>query len=369
MSHDYDLAVIGGGPGGCAAAIAAADRGLRVVLFEPSELRDPKPCGEGVMPSGVAALDALGLGGVRDEARPFFGLRYRVPGARPLELELATPGLALPRARLQAALSREVARRSEIERVAAKASSRPARGGCEVVSEGTRLRVGCVAAADGLGGSSTPRERRRRPAHPRFGLRAHFAAGAALDRVEIHFGRAAEVYLTPLPDGVVNAAVLLSDPAPGPGGAQRWLTDALALHPDARCLLGRQLTRAAARRLSCGSVRRVATARHLLVGDAGGGVDPVVGCGLTVALRSGIAAARAARELADGAAPPGVMRRYARTYRAETRARRALAAALAWLGERDALARGALGSARAMPALARRLVAVASGTDGDTEAA
>ena len=34
MSHDYDVAVIGSGPGGYAAALAARRRGLRTALIE-----------------------------------------------------------------------------------------------------------------------------------------------------------------------------------------------------------------------------------------------------------------------------------------------------------------------------------------------
>ena len=56
-----DLVVVGGGPVGLAAAIAARQRGLEVLLADKSRPPIDKPCGEGVMPEGVSALRALGV--------------------------------------------------------------------------------------------------------------------------------------------------------------------------------------------------------------------------------------------------------------------------------------------------------------------
>src|SRR5688572_15282569 len=56
-----DVAVVGGGPAGLAVAIETARRGLNVAVFERQEGPVDKACGEGVMPPGVRALDALGV--------------------------------------------------------------------------------------------------------------------------------------------------------------------------------------------------------------------------------------------------------------------------------------------------------------------
>ena len=55
----YDVAIIGGGPGGSATAIAAARAGLRVLLCEKAPYGRDKVCGDGLTPRAIAALNEL----------------------------------------------------------------------------------------------------------------------------------------------------------------------------------------------------------------------------------------------------------------------------------------------------------------------
>lgn len=57
----FDIAIIGGGPGGSAAAISAARAGLRVVLCEKGPYGRDKVCGDGLTPRAIAALNELGI--------------------------------------------------------------------------------------------------------------------------------------------------------------------------------------------------------------------------------------------------------------------------------------------------------------------
>lgn len=57
-----DVAIIGGGPVGCVAALAFADRGAEVALFEAYPNRIKKLAGEWIHPPGRAVLERLGLG-------------------------------------------------------------------------------------------------------------------------------------------------------------------------------------------------------------------------------------------------------------------------------------------------------------------
>src|SRR5438045_9184959 len=58
---DADVAVVGAGPAGTAAALFAARRGYRVIVFDKRAFPRDKPCGEGLMPGGRPALRELGL--------------------------------------------------------------------------------------------------------------------------------------------------------------------------------------------------------------------------------------------------------------------------------------------------------------------
>jgi flavin-dependent dehydrogenase len=61
LLNSTDVFVVGGGPAGLAAAIAARQRGLRVVVADGGQPPIDKACGEGLMPDGLAALQRLGI--------------------------------------------------------------------------------------------------------------------------------------------------------------------------------------------------------------------------------------------------------------------------------------------------------------------
>ena len=98
-----------------------------------------------------------------------------------------------------------------------------------------------------------------------------------------------------------------------------------------------------------------------LVGDAGGGVDPILGCGVAIALRSGIAAARACVDISAGGSAHAAGRAYARTYARECGKRRLLAAALRRLSRHPRFALATAVVAAQLPTLAAPLVAIAAG--------
>jgi flavin-dependent dehydrogenase len=56
-----DVLVIGGGPAGLAAAIAARMKGFDVTVADGAQPPIDKACGEGLMPSTLAALRTLGV--------------------------------------------------------------------------------------------------------------------------------------------------------------------------------------------------------------------------------------------------------------------------------------------------------------------
>src|SRR5436190_13805063 len=78
LPSSVDVFVVGGGPAGLAAAIAARRRGLTVTVADSVRPPIDKACGEGIMPDGVAAARELGiaLDGV-----PFRGIRFHDGGS------------------------------------------------------------------------------------------------------------------------------------------------------------------------------------------------------------------------------------------------------------------------------------------------
>jgi 2-polyprenyl-6-methoxyphenol hydroxylase-like FAD-dependent oxidoreductase len=56
-----DVIIVGGGVAGSVLAILLGRQGFRVELFEQRRLPKDKPCGEGLMPAGVAVLQRMDL--------------------------------------------------------------------------------------------------------------------------------------------------------------------------------------------------------------------------------------------------------------------------------------------------------------------
>jgi geranylgeranyl reductase family protein len=107
ITEQYDIAVIGGGPAGTAAAIRAARAGLSVIVFEKAKHGRDKVCGDGLTPRAIGALNELEI--PLDDAHYIKGLRM-IAGKRVRELDWPTTerfpnhGAVWPRRRLDTAL-------------------------------------------------------------------------------------------------------------------------------------------------------------------------------------------------------------------------------------------------------------------------
>ena len=80
MLSSTDVFVIGGGPAGLAAAIAARQQGFRVVVADGAKPPIDKPCGEGLMPDAILALERLGVRIPGTDAYSFCGIRFLTAG-------------------------------------------------------------------------------------------------------------------------------------------------------------------------------------------------------------------------------------------------------------------------------------------------
>ncbi len=363
-----DAVVIGGGPAGLAFAAAASARGLDVAVLEARPFPVDKACGEGILPAGVRALEALGVRarlGPAD-ATPLGAIRWVESGAgadaEPAVAEARLPapgGLGVRRLALSAALLAR-AREAGAEVLGAEALDHR-RGADEVVvrTAGGELRARLLVAADGLASPVRRREGLDLPVRgaPRFGLRRHLAVAPWSDAVEVHLADGAEAYLTPSGDGRLGVAFLFSREAPGGWAAL------LARFPS---LAGRLAgAPPASEDRGAGPLARAARARALdrlaLLGDAAGYVDAVTGEGLSLSLGCALDLAALAPDAIARGATRRALAGYERAWRRRFRPYQLWTHLLLAVARRPTLRRGAVRLAAGRRAALERLVAAAVG--------
>lgn len=276
-----DLLVVGGGPVGLATALYARRAGLEVEVLEPRAGVVDKACGEGLMPSAVAALLELGVDPV---GYPLRGIRYLAGGRTATADFGAGRGRGVRRTVLHAALRQALADAGVAVRSHRVAVVEQDDAG--VALDGLRARY--VVAADGL---HSPLRRlldlqARGHGPVRYGLRCHVATEPWGEHVEVHWAAGAEAYVTPVDHDLVGIAVLTDRRGP--------FSDHLAQFPDLaeKVAAGRCTPVRGAGPLRQRTRRRVA-GRVLLVGDASGYVDALTGEGIALGLRHARAAVAA----------------------------------------------------------------------------
>lgn len=373
MSRRRDAVVIGGGPAGLAFAAAAAARGLDVTVLEARPYPVDKACGEGILPAGVRALEALGVRGALGpaDATPLTSIRWIEAAPRAgrgggvAQATLPAPGgLGVRRLALSAALLAR-ARQAGAEVLGLEATGHR-RGADEVLvwTGAGEVRGRLLVAADGLASPVRRREGLDRPAGgpPRFGLRRHLAIHAPpgapwSDAVEVHLADGAEAYLTPSGAGRLGVAFLFEREATG--GWPALLSRFPAL--EAR-LAGAP---AASEDRGAGPLARAARARVLdrlaLLGDAAGYVDAVTGEGLSLALGCALDLAALAPDAIARDASRAALAGYERAWRRRFWPYQAWTRLLLAVARRPAVRRRVLALGAAQPGALARLVAAAVG--------
>ncbi|HEV3033017.1 MAG TPA: NAD(P)/FAD-dependent oxidoreductase [Polyangia bacterium] len=367
-----DVLIAGAGPAGATLAIMLGRAGLSVEVYDAHRFPREKPCGEGLMPSGVAVLERLGLreavGGRRVAGVRYHGFGLSAESAFPDVDGAPATMLAQRRLRLDETLV-AAARATPGVRVFEDASVEGAavEGGRAVGLRvgGDLRRGGLVVGADGLGS----RVRRslgldgRTGRATRMGMRAHFRLAAGQtppEHLEIFVAAGHELYAAPLPDGELLVAALCRGPELG-GQPRAALARWIAETPHLAALLdgAEPLTDVAGRATVAGRARAGFAPGAVLLGDAARATDPLTAGGLAHALVTAERlAALVPRALADGDV-------WLRHFDAERRrllgAPALLTDSLLALVKRPTLARGTLRLMRAWPRLMRRLLGVAAG--------
>jgi flavin-dependent dehydrogenase len=309
MIEQTDVFVIGGGPAGLAAAIAARRKGFRVVVADGARWPIEKACGEGLMPDSVAALRELGVEVGSADGQLMRGVRFvgqesevaaRFPAecaigmrrvalhaklvehakACGVELRWSTPVTGISRDGVTLAVGRRDDSGESSDGVA----------GANRASESLFVRARWIVGADGIGSrvrlwtglnAATRRD-------SRYAVRRHYQIRPWSEYMEVHWGDRAQAYVTPV--GAEEVCVVTVSSERG------------AKTPALETEFPRLVSRLGTAELTGherGAVTMMQKLRHVqrenvaLVGDASGSVDAITGEGLSLGFRQAMALADA----------------------------------------------------------------------------
>lgn len=343
MVNSTDVFVIGGGPAGLAAAIAARQAGFRVVVADGAQMPIDKPCGEGLMPDGLAALEKLGVTVGTENAFPFQGIRF------------LSSGLAVAAEFCKGAAGKGVRRTILHRLIAERASSlgvdflwQAAVTGIsdDSVRLGNRtVKAQWIIGADG-GNSRVRRwaglnDFRKRDC--RYAFRKHYRVRPWTDYMELYWGRHGEIYVTPVSQEQVCVALISRDP-------KLRLQEALERFPELKVrLAGAEdgSSERGAMTATC-QLRRVSRGKVALIGDASGTVDAITGEGLCLAFSQAMVLADCLKE--------GNLSRYEREHRRLALRPLLMARLMLLLDRRPRLQRRTLRAFRRRPYVFKRLL-------------
>jgi len=378
-----DVAVVGAGPAGAAAALFLAEHGLDVVVLDRAELPRPKVCGEYLSPEAGRLLDRLGVLKAVDAAgpAPLAGMRITAPdGTGVVGRYHAIDGWR-PYRQHAMGVARETLDGALVERLrTVPVELRERTRVVDVIVEGGRVvgvraedgdqrplevRARAVVAADGRASVVAQRLGCRRPhSLARMALITYVSGLADCRELgEIFVDPPDYAILNPLAPDRVNLGLVvpLAHAAPW----SRRLDDFLAARVRQLPHLARRLagaTRVAPVRALGPLAHRVDPPRAggvLLVGDAAGFYDPFTGEGVFTALRSAELAAEAlARALRAGDVSAGGLASYERARREVFRGKERVTKALQVIIRHRGLANLACHALARRPALLDALLGV-----------
>ncbi len=283
MKRATDIFVIGGGPAGLAAAMAARKKGFEVTVADGAVPPIEKPCGEGMMSGALTMLQSLGVNLSAGGGFSFSGIRF-VDGEREVQARFPQgAGMGMRRSLLHARMV-EAANACGVKFLWNTAVTGIEAEGVQAGKEFFPARW--IIGADG----SSSLVRRWSGLEPvkqpgaRFALRRHYGVTPWSEFMEIHWGARMQAYVTPV--SVREVCIVLLSDRRGISWEEAW-----KVFPKLAERLGRAGLTSAERGAvtSMCSLQRVCRGRLALIGDASGGVDAITGEGLRLGFSQAIA--------------------------------------------------------------------------------
>ena len=285
MNIRSEVIVVGAGPAGIVAAIAAQKRGQHVTVLDARKPPIDKPCGEGILPQGVAALKTLGISFPPESAFPFKGIRF-VDEKHSVRADFADEtGLSVRRVKLHQLLVDHAMETGVEFRWESRVMQMDHR---TVTTPQEQFSYDWLIGADGQ--NSFVRKWAgldpRYPRKKRFGFCIHFGLEPWSDVAEVHWTEGCQIFITPMRGREVGIAVLSRNP-------QLRFDGAIKRFPAvAEKLNGIEpTTRETGDTTSLRILPAVTRSNVALIGDASGTVDAVTGHGLSLSFQQAISLA------------------------------------------------------------------------------
>jgi geranylgeranyl reductase family protein len=284
----WDVVVVGAGPAGAAAALAARRGGASVLLLDRSDFPRDKVCGDGIAAHTLGVLAGLGVRDAVAGYAPVARLRLIGPGGDAVERELPRVAYTVPRAVFDARLvDAAVAAGAELRRHTVRAVRDI---GDRVVLDDT-IEARVVVGADGAG--SVVRRALGHPVNPpghlAFAIRGYAASPETVQHIVTTRDRwPAYAWVFPIGDGRANVGY--GEVLRGAALSRPYLLGRLRdLVPDV------EPTGLRAHHLPLSTHRPPPShGRILLAGDALSLINPFTGEGIFYAVLSGALAGAAA---------------------------------------------------------------------------
>ena len=334
---DYDVLVVGAGPAGATAALAARRSGASVLLLDRSSFPRDKTCGDGIAPHVLDVLAGLGVDDIAAGYEPVRSLSLETPDGVAAG-ELRRPDYTIPRYVLDARIvDAAVGAGAELRRH----TVRSVRVEADRVVVDDTIAAKVLIGADGAG-SMVRRALGHRPnggRHLAVAMRGYVAFPGLADQRIVTSGPRWPAYAWAFPIGDGTANVGYGEVMRGGPLSRAHLLDRMAeLLPEIDLA---DVTRLRAHHLPLSTSRPPHGAgRVLLVGDAQSLINPFTGEGIFYAVLSGSLAGHAA-----AVAPARAARVYAAALRRRLGRHLRHSAAAAWLARTPAVIQAAVRAA------------------------